>query len=77
MLHSIVGLSAAEREKAREARLSEGVLTPVEAAEHLGMTEATLRWYRCKSRGPRAQKQGGRWFYLRDDLDAYRARVSG
>ena len=76
MLHSVVGLSAAEREAAREARLQEGVLTPIEAAEYLGLSEGSLRWYRCKGRGPRAHKDGGRWFYLRDDLDAYRREVS-
>ena len=75
MLQSVIGLSAAERETARMVRLREGVLTPIEAAEYLGLSEASLRWYRCKGKGPRAHKDGGRWFYLRDDLDAYRQEV--
>ena len=73
MIKSMNGLSATEREEARRDRLERGVLTPVEAAERLGMTEASLRWYRCKGMGPPAHKQGGRYFYLADELDAYRA----
>ncbi len=73
MIHSVVGLSAAEREAARVSRIAEGVLTPLEAADYLGLSEATLRWYRCKGRGPRAQKIGGRYYYLKCELNDYRA----
>lgn len=73
MFQSITGLTPSEREAARIARLAEGVLTPVEAAEHLGLTEASLRWYRCKGKGPPAHKHGGRYYYLAHELDAYRA----
>lgn len=72
MIHSVIGLSAAEREAARVARIAEGVLTPIEAADYLGLSEATLRWYRCKDKGPRAQKNGGRCYYLKSELDTYR-----
>lgn len=73
MIQSITGLSATEREEARRERIGRGILTPVEAAEHLGLTEASLRWYRCKGKGPPAHKQGGRYYYLAHELDAYRA----
>ena len=73
MLQSIIGLTVAEREAARVERREKGVLTPIEAAEHLGLSEATLRWYRCKGKGPRAHKDGGRCYYLKPELDAYRA----
>ena len=66
----------AAKDAARHARLDCGILNPVEAAAYLGITEPTLRWYRCKGKGPRAQKDGGRWFYRRDDLDAYRAELA-
>ena len=76
MFQSVIGLSAAQRETIRRKRLRDGVFTTVEAAQYLGMTEPTLRWYRCKGKGPRAQKDGGRWFYTRKDLDAYRAELA-
>lgn len=74
MFVSVVGLSAEARETARLARLANGVMTPVEAAAHLGTTENTLRWHRCRGGGPPFHKDGGRYFYLRDELDAYRAK---
>ena len=73
MLQSVIGLSATERERARKTRVDAGILTAVEAAEYLGLSEASLRWYRCKGKGPPAHKDGGRWFYRKGDLDAYRA----
>ncbi|WJY19242.1 helix-turn-helix domain-containing protein [Alteriqipengyuania flavescens] len=66
----------AAKEAAQRARLGCGVMNPFEAAAYLGLTEPTLRWYRCKGKGPRAQKDGGRWFYMREDLDAYRAELA-
>lgn len=61
------------KEAARRARLECGIMTPAEAAAYLGSTEGTLRWMRCKGMGPRFQKDGGRCFYMTEDLDAYRA----
>jgi DNA-binding transcriptional MerR regulator len=48
-------------------------MTPAEAAEYVGTSEGTLRWYRCRGGGPPYHKEGARYFYLRDELDAYRA----
>jgi len=61
------------QEAARQARLDCGIMTPAEAAAYLGSTEGTLRSYRCRGKGPRSQKDGGRYFYRVEDLDAYRA----
>lgn len=59
-------------EIARRARLSQGLMTPTEAAVYIGTTEGTLRWQRCRGGGPPAHKDGGRYFYLKGELDAYR-----
>lgn len=61
------------KEAARKVRLAQGLMTPVEAAEYIGSTEGTLRWQRCRGGGPPYHKDGGRHFYLRDELDAYKA----
>ena len=61
------------KEAARKVRLAQGLMTPVEAAEYVGSTEGTLRWQRCRGGGPPYHKDGGRYFYLRDELDAYKA----
>ena len=61
----------AAKEAARRARLECGLLTPTEAAEYIGTSEGTLRWQRCRGGGPTYHKDGGRYFYLRDELDAY------
>ena len=60
------------REAARQARLARGLMTPIEAADYVGTTEMTLRWYRCRGGGPPYHKDGGRYFYLRNELDAFR-----
>ncbi len=62
------------QEAARQARLAQGLMTPVEAAAYIGTTEGTLRWQRCRGGGPSFHKDGGRYFYLREELDAYQAR---
>jgi hypothetical protein len=64
---------APAKEVARQARLAQGLLTPTEAASYIGTTEATLRWQRCRGGGPQFHKDGGRYFYLKDELDAYQA----
>jgi Helix-turn-helix domain len=61
------------KEAARQARLAQGLMTPTEAANYVATTEMTLRWYRCRGGGPPYHKDGGRYFYLRNELDAYRA----
>lgn len=61
------------KEAARQARLAQGLMTPTEAAEYIGTSEMTLRWHRCRGGGPPYRKDGGRYFYLRDELDAYQA----
>jgi hypothetical protein len=48
-------------------------MTPNEAAAYIGSTEGTLRSNRCRGKGPPYQKDGGRYFYKIEDLDAYRA----
>lgn len=59
------------QEAARQARLAQGVMKPTEAAHYIGTSENTLRWHRCRGGGPPFHKDGGRYFYLRDELDAY------
>jgi len=71
MFVSVIGLSATQREAARKDRLARGIYTSIEAAEFLGTTEATLRWQRCKGKGPTYHKDGGRFYYLKEDLEAY------
>jgi hypothetical protein len=71
MFVSVIGLSATQREAARKNRLARGIFTPIEAAEFLGTTEGTLRWQRCKGKGPACHKDRGRFFYLKEDLEAY------
>lgn len=66
-------MAAAAEEAAREARLAQGILKPVEAAAYVGTSENTLRWHRCRGGGPPFHKDGCRYFYLRDELDAYLA----
>lgn len=66
-------LAAKARDAAREARLAQGIMTPTEAAGHIGSSENTLRWQRCRGGGPPFHKDGARYFYLRDELDAYQA----
>jgi hypothetical protein len=61
------------QEAARQARLAQGLMTPTEAAEYVGTSENTLRWHRCRGGGPPYHKDGGRYFYLRNELDAYQA----
>lgn len=61
------------KEAARKVRIARGLMTPVEAAEYVGSTEGTLRWQRCRGGGPPYHKDGGRYFYLKDELDAYLA----
>jgi hypothetical protein len=61
------------KEAARKARLAQGLMTPTEAAEYVGTSEGTLRWHRCRGGGPPFHKDGGRYFYLRDELNAYKA----
>ncbi|WP_086606457.1 helix-turn-helix domain-containing protein [Erythrobacter donghaensis] len=61
------------QEAARQARLDCGIMTPTEAAAYIGSTEGTLRSNRCRGKGPPYQKDGGRYFYKIEDLDAYRA----
>lgn len=61
------------REAARQARLDCGLMTPGEAAAYIGTTEGTLRWQRCRGGGPPFHKEGGRYFYLRRELDDYQA----
>jgi hypothetical protein len=61
------------KEAARQARLERGLMTPVEAAAHIGTSEGTLRWQRCRGGGPPFHKDGGRYFYIREELDAYQA----
>lgn len=61
------------QEVARQARLAQGLMTPTEAAEYVGTSENTLRWHRCRGGGPPYHKDGGRYFYLRNELDAYQA----
>jgi hypothetical protein len=61
------------KEAARQLRLAHGLMTPVEAAEYVGTSEGTLRWHRCRGGGPPFHKDGGRYFYLRDELNAYQA----
>ncbi len=73
MLTSEVGLSATQRERARGERRARGILTTIEAAEYLGTTQRTLDWQRCKGKGPPCHKDGGRYYYRRDELDAYHA----
>lgn len=65
--------AAEAREATRHARLAQGIMTPTEAAEHIGTSENTLRWQRCRGGGPPFHKDGGRYFYMRDELDAYQA----
>ena len=53
------------------------LLSAREAAELLNITEATLRFWRCKGKGPRyikfgASKQSGVAYYA-DDIDAWLA----
>lgn len=68
-----ITMVGAAKEAARQARLERGLLTPTEAAEYIGTSEGTLRWQRCRGGGPAYHKDGGRYFYLRDELDAYLA----
>jgi hypothetical protein len=61
------------KEAARQLRLAHGLMTPTEAAEYVGTSEGTLRWHRCRGGGPPFHKDGGRYFYLQDELNAYKA----
>lgn len=72
MMTQVIAIDPA-KEVARQARLAQGLMTPIEAAAYIGTTEATLRWQRCRGGGPQFHKDGGRYFYLRDELDAYQA----
>ena len=73
MYQSVIGLSAAQREEARRERMARGILTTIEAAEYLGTTQRTLDWLRCKGKGPAYHKDSRFHFYMKDELDAYRA----
>ena len=59
------------QEAARAARIAQGIMTPIEAAAHIGTTEGTLRWQRCRGGGPPFHKADGRYYYLLDELNAY------
>ena len=50
---------------------SSHALTETEAAEHLGLSTATLRAWRHRARGPRFVRFGRAVRYLRADLDAF------
>ena len=50
---------------------SSNALTETEAAEHLGLSIATLRAWRHRSRGPRFVRFGRAVRYLRADLDDF------
>lgn len=57
-------------------------INTAEAAKHLGLPEATLRYYRSLGKGPRSFKLGNRVFYFVDELDdwvetQYQATVKG
>jgi Helix-turn-helix domain len=49
------------------------LLTPVEAAQVLGLSPATLATWRCLRKGPPYVKLGGRVGYQRDSLASWRA----
>jgi len=53
-------------------------MTPIEAAEHLGVTTGTLSNMRSNGNGPDFYKMGG-VFYKQSDLDAFveSRKVSG
>ena len=50
---------------------SGNAFTETQAAEHLGLSIATLRAWRHRSRGPRFVRFGRAVRYLRADLDAF------
>ncbi|WP_293645402.1 helix-turn-helix domain-containing protein [Sphingopyxis sp. RIFCSPHIGHO2_12_FULL_65_19] len=49
----------------------EDFMTPGETAARLSTTEGTLRWMRCKGKGPPFLKKGRFVLYRRDDVDEY------
>ncbi|HXP95231.1 MAG TPA: helix-turn-helix domain-containing protein, partial [Telmatospirillum sp.] len=50
-------------------------LSPAEAAEYIGTTIGTLRFWRCRGGGPKwVGKKGGLIRYLRNDLDVFVTR---
>jgi excisionase family DNA binding protein len=50
---------------------SSNALTETQAAEHLGLSIATLRAWRHRGKGPRFVRFGRAVRYLRADLDAF------
>ena len=56
----------------------ENTLTPIKTARYLGISEAVLRLWRAKNKGPRYFKAGEKLVrYRRADLDAWiEARLS-
>jgi excisionase family DNA binding protein len=55
----------------KERVRSGNALTETQAAEHLGLSVATLRAWRHRGRGPRFVRFGRAVRYLRADLDAF------
>jgi excisionase family DNA binding protein len=50
----------------------ESTLTPIKAARYLGVSEASLRFWRSEGKGPRHFKAGEKLVrYRRADLDAW------
>jgi predicted DNA-binding transcriptional regulator AlpA len=50
----------------------ESALTPIKAARYLGISEASLRFWRSEGRGPRFYRAGKKLIrYRRVDLDAW------
>lgn len=47
------------------------LLTEAQAAAYRGLKPQTVRIERCRGKGPRYIRQGGRIFYRRSDLERY------
>lgn len=57
----------------RESKRSPSAMDSRAAAAFLGMSEQTLRRWRCNGFGPKYSKQGGKIMYRTEDLDTWRA----
>ncbi len=57
-----------------KARIKEGSkLTSIEAAEYLGVTRKMVENFRTRGNGPKSRKEGGRVWWYKSDLDAWKA----